>query len=332
MRELRGLPINTMIYWLAGLRIASELPLSGLAIGDSVGTGSGGVTIRRASVPTKLTAPVVVHGDAQYDGKVLLLTIPNVARYLIREGTDILVDAEPDADQNDICAYLLGSALGALCHQRGIVPLHSAAIDINDGCAAFIGPSGAGKSTLAAALAARGHQVVADDVGFLQIDSHGTVMFWPGIGRIRLWEDAVAALDCRAPGVEREHRGYNKYLVPIRPPADPFTPRQLRRVYNLDLAPAESTATINEVQGAAAFELLMQNIYRSSYAEFMQRKPAAFAICAAMARQLPLFQFSRQMRFEVLNEAVELLERHLLDEQQLQASTTPKQFCDAQPR
>ena len=32
-----------------------------------------------------------------------------------------------------------------------------------DGCVAFVGESGAGKSTLVAALARRGHQVIADD-------------------------------------------------------------------------------------------------------------------------------------------------------------------------
>lgn len=282
--------------------------------GDTGDADGGIVRIRRASVPDKLTAPTVVRGDAQYDGKAFLLTIPNVARYLIQEGTDILVDAESGADQNDISAYLLGSALGVLCHQRGIVPLHSAAIDIEDGCAAFVGPSGAGKSTLAAALAARGHQVVADDVGYLQFDRHGAVMFWPGISRMRLWEDAVAALDCRGPGIEREYRGYNKYLVPIRTPADPFTARRLLRVYYLNLAPADSAVNISRVQGAAGVEFLMQNIYRLPYAEFMGRKPAAFVICTAMARQLPLFQFNRQMRFEILQEAVELLERHLREE------------------
>jgi energy-coupling factor transporter ATP-binding protein EcfA2 len=325
MGGLRDCPVNPTIYQLAGLRIVSEFPLSGLLMHESHDATGGRITIRRARVPTRLSAPVVVHGDAQYDGKDLLLTIPNVARYLIRDGTDILVDAEADADQHDIAVYLLGSALGALCHQRGILPLHSAAIDVHDGCAAFIGPSGAGKSTLAAALAARGHQVVADDVGFLQIDSHGSVIFWPGICRIRLWEDAVAALDWRGPGVEQEFRGYNKHLIPVPPPANPFTPRRLRRVYYLTVASAESVASINEVQGTAAFEILMQNIYRPSYAEFMRRKPAAFAICTAIARQLPLFQFSRQMRFEVLDETVEVLERHLLDQRQLQAKRTPKQ-------
>jgi hypothetical protein len=297
-------------YRLAGLRIVSELPLPGLLSGDASTVGEV-VIIRHASVPAKLPPPVTVIDEAQYDGKALLFTIPEVGRYLIREGSEILVDAERSAQKNDICAYLLGSAFGTLCHQRGIVPLHSAAIDIKGGSVAFIGPSGAGKSTLAATLSSRGHQVIADDVSFLRLESNGTVMLWPGIRRIRLWEDAVHALGFKGSGVEREFRGYNKYLVPVRPPDDPFAPRRLRRIYQLGVVPAGTTANLTQVQGAAAVEILMQNIYCAPYAEVMGRKPAAFAFCAAIARQVPVFRFSRPLGFDVLCKGLDVLEDHL---------------------
>lgn len=294
------------------MRIVSELPLSGLLLCDAAGWGEI-VTIRHASVPKILPDSVSPEEGVAYDGNSLLLAIPEVARYLVRGGNEILVDAEPFADKNDIRAYLLGSAFGTLCHQRGIVPLHSAAIDVKDGCIGFIGYSGSGKSTLAASLTARGHQVIADDVSFLWLDSTGKVMCWPGIGRIRLWEDAVAALGCNGPGVEREFRGYNKFLVPVRPPVNPFAPRRLRRVYHLKAGPAGSTTNVSQVQGATAIELLMQNVYGSPLDEYMGRRPATFALCAALARQVPVFQFTRPMGFDALHAGVEVLENHLRD-------------------
>jgi hypothetical protein len=118
-----------------------------------------------------------------------------------------------------------------LCHQRGITPLHASAIDVADGCVAFVGGSGAGKSTLAAALAARGHQVVADDVCFLRLGERGEVQAWPGVVRMRLWQDSMAVLGLGGPGIERIWRGFDKYFVPIGPPQNPFGPRRLRRVY-----------------------------------------------------------------------------------------------------
>lgn len=312
MHELKNLAVNRTTYCLAGLSVVSELRLSGLLVGD-LAESDEVVTISQGSVPTTLTSPVTLMKDVQYDGKAVLLTVPAVARYLVREGSEILVDAVPSAEENDIHAYLLGSAFGILCHQRGIVPLHSAAIDVKGGCVAFIGPSGAGKSTLVAALAARGHQIIADDVGFLRRDNHRMVMLWPGIGRIRLWHDALAALGCNGPAVEREARGHNKYIMPIRLPLNPFMPRRLRRIYYLSSAPPDNQTSIVQVQGAAAVEVLMLNVYRASIADCIGCKPIVFGVCASMANQLPVFQFSRPLCFEVLHQGIDILEDHLRD-------------------
>jgi hypothetical protein len=298
-------------YVLAGLRILSDLPLSGLLPLDQAAPSGDFVRIRRAAVPESLVGTVTAVQDIAYDGKELLITVPTVARFLVREGREILVDPAPDADANDVRAYLLGSAFGSLCHQRGIVPLHSAAIDSAGGCVAFIGRSGVGKSTLVAALVERGHQLIADDVSFLRVDRGGDVLVWPGIGRIRLWEDAVMALGRNGAGVEREFRGYNKYLVPVPPPLDPFSQRRLCRVYQLHTAPSGTPETITRMHGAAAVELLMQNIYCSSIAACMGRNPAAFTICTTIARQVPVYQFARARNFDVFDAGIDHLERHL---------------------
>jgi hypothetical protein len=198
-----------------------------------------------------------------------------------------------------------------MCYQRGMVPLHSAAIDRSDGCIALVGYSRAGKSTLAAVLSARGHQVLADDVTFLDRGHDGTVMAWPGISRIRLWEDAVTALGWHGPGVEREFRGYNKYLIPLSPPSHKTTSRQLRRIYQLVSSPVGAAPVITEVRGASAIEILMQSAYASDLAECMGQKPAVFALCSALARQVQVFRFSRPLGFDLINEGVDLLEVHL---------------------
>jgi hypothetical protein len=42
-------------------------------------------------------------------------------------------------------------------------------------------------------------------------------------------------------------------------------------------------------------------------------KPAAFERCAAAARHVPVFRFSRPLGFDVLEQGVEFLEEHLRD-------------------
>jgi hypothetical protein len=56
----------------------------------------------------------------------------------------------------------------------------------------------------------------------------------------------------------------------------------------------------------------MQNIYRLDTAESMGYKPAVFAVCAAVARDVPVFRFSRSLDFSALEETVAILEDHLL--------------------
>ena len=309
--------MGTEVYALAGLRIVSDFRLRGLQGYTDEVAADGEVVIRRACIPEGLALATATFGDGRhsgrYNGKEVLLEFPTAGRFLVRCGKEILVDPAPASDDGEVRSYLLGTAFGVLCHQRGITPLHASVIAIADGFVAFVGESGAGKSTLAAALARRGHQVVADDVCFLQIDREHHIRAWPGIARIRLWEAAMQALGCDGPGVERERHGYNKYFIPVVQPQNLNQPRRLRRVYELHDAPSGPTKVVTRLRGAAAVEVLMQNVYRLGLAEYMGYKPAAFVVCAATARDVPVFRFSRPLGFDTLHEGVEFLEDHMRD-------------------
>ena len=301
-------PFNA--YHLAGLRIVSEIALPGLmACADQIGPS---VSIRRARLPETLSSVTAVFPEGQCNDNELLFSIPDAGRYLIRSGSEILVDPAANSSLGDVAAYLLGTAFGVLCHQRGTTPLHGSAIDVVDGCVAFVGDSGAGKSTMAAALASRGHQVISDDLCVFDASEQG-VRVWPGLNRLRLWEDALAALDCDQPGIEREFRGLNKYLVPTQPIRNPRTPRRLQRVYQLAAAADGDPTTITRLQGAASVEVLMQNIYRVTMAERMGRKAKLFVACAAAARDVPVYRLSRPLGFQILPDVLNVLEEHLHD-------------------
>jgi hypothetical protein len=308
--------VETTIYALAGLRIVSEFPLVGLQICHNEAAAHGEVIIRRAPIPAELASATATLRAGRligrYDGRSVLLDSPSVGRFLLRDGKEILMDPTPSCPEDEVRAYLLSVAFGALCHQRGIIPLHASAIDVADSCIAFVGESGAGKSTLAAALARRGHEVIADDVCFLRLEDKHNVQAWPGIERIRLWEEAVYALGCDGPGVEREMHGYNKYFVPVRPPRNPRECRPLRRIYELHTSP-NGANEVTRFRGAAAVEILIQNVYRPNLAERLGYKPHVFKVCAVAARRVPVFRLSRPMGFDALERGVEFLEDHLLD-------------------
>jgi hypothetical protein len=310
MAGLKKMP-KRRLYTLAGLCIVSDFRLNEVPICRDKAAPQHKVVIRRSPVPASLPSGAATFTNSQYNGKELLLDFPEVGRFLLRGGNEILVDPTSSSNDCEVRAHLLGTAFGALCHQRGIPPLHASAIDIANGCVAFVGETGAGKSTIVAALAQRGHQVICDDVCVLQLGAKEHVRAWPGCNRIRLWEDSMTALSCDGQAIEREVRGWNKYLLPVRPPRNLTEPRRLRRVYQLHVAPQGAAATISRLRGAASVEVLMQNVYRLGLAEYMGFKSAAFVVCAAAARDVPVFRFSRPMGFDVLDEGIALLEDHM---------------------
>jgi hypothetical protein len=308
--------VGTEIYGLAGLRIVSDFRLRGLQGYTDKIAPEGEILIRRARIPEGLALATATlrNGDLSgtYNGREVLLEFPTAGRFLVRSGNEILVDPAPSSDDGDVRSYLLGTAFGVLCHQRGITPLHASAINVTDGFVAFVGDSGAGKSTLAAALARRGHQVVADDVCFLRVDSNGDIRAWPGVARIRLWEAAMQILGCDGPGIEQEILGYNKYFIPVVQPRNLNQPRRLRRVYVLNDT-LSATNSVTRLQGSATLEVLLQNVYRMGLAEYLGYKPNAFKVCTKAACQVSVFRFSRPKDFDALEETVEFLENHLHD-------------------
>lgn len=310
--------LQPAIYKFGGLRIASSFPLYGLHLCRDETEAPAEVVIRCAPIPEGMTSSTTRiidgHYSGTYNGRDLLLDFRGAGRFLLRGGEEILVEPAPSSDDDYVRALLLGVVFGILCHQRGIAPLHASAIDVADGCIAFVGPSGAGKSTTVAALAQRGHEIIADDECFLQLSTAGDVQAWPGIsGRTRLWKDSMTALGFDGgPGLEREMQGYDKYLIPLPAPRNPTQLRPLRRVYQLCRV-SNGVTELTRLRGGDALEVLLQNIYPSKIPALLGYQSHVFTVCAAAALDVPIFRLSQPLDLNTIDQSTELLDRHLQD-------------------
>jgi hypothetical protein len=110
-----------------------------------------------------------------------------------RSGRALWATWPPSLTLEATVSYLLGPVMGFLLRLRGVTCLHASAVALGGQAVAFLGPAGAGKSTTAAAFAARGHAVLADDVVALAV-RHGAILAQPGYPRLRLWPAALGAL------------------------------------------------------------------------------------------------------------------------------------------
>ncbi|HEU0302897.1 MAG TPA: hypothetical protein VFR37_25775 [Longimicrobium sp.] len=170
-------------------------------------------------VSPRLTAAdeptVVVHRRA--DGAFRLRYADGCEYHVDAAGTRVACAWPAHFTVEDAATYLLGPVLGLVLRLRGIPALHASAVAIGGAALAVVGPAGAGKSTTAAALAARGHAVVADDVLALRGTEAG-ILAQPAYPHLRLWPDVVPSL--YGPGAE----------------LPPLTPNWSKRLLRVDAA------------------------------------------------------------------------------------------------
>jgi hypothetical protein len=180
-------------YSCFGLHIRSEmtLPELGSRYQDAEAAAGPAIDIKLGPVPLELPDSHRNLRSMQVADGTVQLNVHDVARYRIRDGREITVEPEPDSTQRNVRLFLLGSAIGVLCHQRGLLPLHANAIVANGSAVAFVGGSGAGKSTLAAHFSRAGYQVLCDDICVVSCDESGRPFAWPGLPRLKLWQEAA---------------------------------------------------------------------------------------------------------------------------------------------
>jgi hypothetical protein len=140
----------------------------------------------------------------------LRLTVEDIGRFRITGGDRIAWHREhPGVSDQDLCTFLLGSAVGALLIQRGMLVLHGNALEKDGRAVVCMGHSGAGKSTLAYALMQQGWRLLADDL--VAVSPDGLVL--PGIPRIKLWHDAAKAFGLDPVQLPPIRQGMHKYLL-----------------------------------------------------------------------------------------------------------------------
>ena len=288
-------------YDLFGLTISSEIELPELI--PAFGTGGGDVLVTTGTVD----APENASG-LSISGNDAMLVIPGVGRFLARDGRTLIVDSLPGVADRNLRLYLLGSAIAAIIHQRGLLPLHANAIVIDGHVIGFMGHPGAGKSTLAAWFHDQGYDVLADDVCVVTQPDPRTAMAYPGIPRLRLWREALEASGRDATIYDRAFDDMDKYTVPTGASCG-VEPHILSHLYLLDKTEG-TDQTISPMVGAAAVEALVANTYRGAYVPLMGRTRQHLFACAQLAGAVPVFSARRRWGYDAFEIESTSLARH----------------------
>lgn len=293
---------RTFGYTVFGLTVRSDIPLPELFPAPEAGTPD--VTIRTGQITDPESPP-----GLQASEDALLLTVPGVARYRIKGGREIVIEPDPCVPGRNVRLFLLGSAFGVLLHQRGLLPLHANAIDIDGKAVAFMGESGAGKSTVAAWFHDRGHSVVSDDVCVIGFDESQQPYAAPGLPRLRLWAEALALMGREPAGLFRSYIGEEdeKYDVPIDPELAARTHVPLAAIYLLERGAEFSIAPLHGVEAADA---VFANTYRGEYLAKTSRQKQHWESAVRLVCGTPVFRAIRRWDLTALEEQCSRLLHH----------------------
>jgi hypothetical protein len=292
-------------YTIYGLKLASALPCPELHVSTS---GAPDIVVLWGSLQEDLIRTPGVYIACQVEPGCFLLNVPGVAKFQIEQGNQILIDPYPGATPAAIRLFLLGSAMGALLHQRGVVPIHGSAIVAPHGAVIFTAPRGYGKSTLAAAFAQRGYPLLADDVCALTIDDAG-IWLHPAYPRLNLLPDALSVLGV-APVTDGAEVALmkpfsNKYCVPV----DTFNHNAtlLSTIYKLSPTGSDHVR-LRKLYGFARISELMSNTYRVHFLRELDKEEDHFKQLQRIARQVDVVNVERPQDGYMLEALVDAIE------------------------
>jgi len=265
-------------YVAYGLSIRSSLPLPELAAARAAAD----VIIRLGQVGHLPSETGSTRGQFRTVAEEAYLFWENVGAFLVLEGRAIIADPVPGVEDRVLRLFILGPALGVLLHQRGLLVLHASAVAMEGGAVVFLGGAGWGKSTYAAALYARGHGLMADDVTAVRLDGSGPTVP-PGFPQLKLWPEAAAALGASPETLVRLHPQLEKRAYDASR-GFPEAPLPLTRIYVL------AEGAHHEVEPLRPQEALVELVRHSYGIRMLQavRPSSHFRQCAALASTVPV--------------------------------------------
>ena len=220
----------------------------------------------------------------------LRLTVDGIGRFRISNGNQITWQrADGTVSDQDLRTFLLGSAVGALLIQRGMLVLHGNALERDGEAIVCVGHSGAGKSTLAYALMQQGWRLLADDL--VAITPDGQVL--PGIPRIKLWHDATKAFGLDPEALPPIRQGLQKYLLLGEAIERAEQPCRLRALYLIQQQrrdsndPEDSRITSFSSQKQAAL-CLRNQAFRPRFVRGLGQEGANFIALTRLQKAVPL--------------------------------------------
>jgi hypothetical protein len=234
--------------------------------------------------------------------------IPNEGSFLIKDGTNIIVERDETADDKHIRSLLLGACLGCILYQREIIAIHGAAIVWKGKAILISGRSGAGKSTISSEFRNRGCQFMADDTVAITSNKEG-VYAYPSYPQQKLCVDAAVQYGYDLNKLVLLNEDRKKYGIDL---SASFCPemRKIAAFIYLDIH-EEDELVIDTLNGTEKLHLIIENLYNFIEYNVAGMSPVIFKKCLEITQKIPIIRVRRPEKENTILQIVELLEKQI---------------------
>ena len=231
-----------------------------------------------------------------------LLDIPSIARVRVEEGRRVAVQPAPGVSDKDLAWLLSGPVRQIAWLQRGSMALRASGVVIRGRAVAIAGTAAGGKSAVAAALALRGHQVLADAT--LPVDVEPSAIAHGVADALDLWPRAVELLGLDPAAGEVVRPGLAKRR--FRFPAASHAP--LVSVAILNRSESRGEPATEGVQGGAAVSELSQRTAMGPLLEPLGLTAQRFRWATRLASQVRVVRIDLDRYRPNLSDAADAVE------------------------
>ncbi|MEH7076438.1 aldolase [Neobacillus drentensis] len=233
---------------------------------------------------------------------LVMFKVADTAIFLIEKGKRITVSPINQYKEDIIRLYLLGSCMGAVLMQRGILPLHGSAVAINGKAYAIIGDSGAGKSTLASAFLHKGYQLLTDDVIGIYFTKENEPMVIPSYPQQKLWQNSLDEFGINNRELRPIYQRETKFAIPIKNQFSSI-PLPLSGLFELVITEKEDVE-LKQIEGLYRLQTLLIHTYRNLLIKNLGLTNWHFTNSTKIVNQINMYQLQRPKKKFTANELV----------------------------
>lgn len=291
-------------YKAFGFVVESYCPILQLQPADIAAEAD--IQIKEAKLPELASLPAY---RERVTDNIIEFNFPVAGFFRISNGNLI------EADLNDACThemaslYFMGSCMGAILHERQLLPLHGSCVTNGKQSVLISGDSGAGKSTLASEFINNGWKLVTDDVSLIRDFDKEQPLVQSSYPSQKMWKDTmdrykVQILDIHSLYTrgEREKFGVSAaaYFYEGTAPLSLF----------VQLFAHDEDQLIQPIEGIEVLDRIVKNTYRAHFITDKNRN-AYFQKCVALSQHLPIAMVVRRRNEESASTLYKMITEYL---------------------